>query len=73
MLRTLTYIFYHLKDLLYTEDSQIHIPSQELFPKFWIYIPQVFAEQLHLNILHILKFNMFEVEYNISQNLLFFL
>ena len=30
VLRTLTHIFYHLKDLLWTKDSQIHISSRVL-------------------------------------------
>lgn len=49
---TNTYI-YHLKDLLWTKDSQIHISSQEFFSKFQIHIEQVPAEQLYLNVSHI--------------------
>lgn len=72
VLRTLTYIFYHLKDLLYTKDSQIHISSQELFSKLQIHIPQVPAEEVYSNVSHILKFNMFKVEFTIfSPNPLF--
>lgn len=72
VLRTLTHIFYHLKDLLWTKDSQIHISSQEFFGKFQIYIQQVPAKQLYLNVSHILKFNMFKFEFTVfSSNLLF--